>query len=606
MPGIHILYNKNSMINDIDINLDYLKHENDYKVNILIKTDHLFIAYSGYEGYPIKYFEKDGVFYCIEGLIYNKTDENIEKDLTNISSTYIDKNNCNQQIKNFVNDSDGDYLIFIYIKKLDELIIFNDMWGRLPLYYYKDDKLILFSRENSFILENIPSIHFDKNAIAEFLVFEYTLGQKTLVSDIYRAYPSSLFCIKQSPDSISVKTEQLYTLNYDTIFNNISKNYTIKQCASLFFDSLNCRVKKIKEKQYNIIADLSGGYDTRAVFFGLCKLNANVDYYTDYLITGDESEYAKKVADLCSKDVEIINASHKISTQDMCKITYVTGCTVNAMTALSCYQDSIERKKKINNISIKFGGFGGEFIRHPYKKGRGYNSIIDMLKDDIYIRGFNINNACSLLKMDVKSFLNRLSGYFDKYPESNITDKIKHLYFDYYNNLVNLGENRERLHFWNVQPLWSKDMLSFYLRNIPRKYIDYGFFIKFMTELDPKSLNAPIYGSRIILNSKLSVFLFIIKERVKDIFRYNRYLRKPMRYIKKINKDNIKTSANKEKIKDEIIKIYNSSSTLLSYLDKKSIQDFVESEHKKNNLHILLTLELYFSEIEKGFSSKIV
>jgi len=606
MPGINILYKKESIINNSDINLDYLKHENDYKYDFLVKTDHILIVYSGYDGYPIKYFENDDVFFCIEGLIYNKTNEKIDKDLISISKSYMCNNNYKQQIKNFTNDSDGDYIIYIYVKKTNNMIIFNDMWGRLISYYYDDDNIFIYSREYSFLLDNIPSIHFNKDAIAEFLVFEHTLGDKTLISDIYRSYPSLLSCITQSQDCINVKTEQLYTCNYETISDNISKKDAIKRCASLFLDSLISRIKKIKEEQYNITADLSGGYDTRAVFFGLCKLGADADFYTDYLLTGDESEYAKKVADLCNKEVKIINAYHHFSTQDMRKITYITGCTVNVMTALSCYHDSIERKKKINNISVKFGGFGGEFIRHPHKEGRGYNSIIDMLKDDIYIRKININNACSLLRMDVKSFLNRLLGYFDKYPESNVADKIKHLYFEYYNNSVNMGENRERLHFWTVQPLWSKDMLSFYLRNIPRKYIDYGFFIKFMTEIDPKSLNAPIYGSPIILNSKLSVFLFIFKERVKDIFRYNRYLRKPMRYIKKINKDNIITSTNKEKIKDEIIKIYNSSNTLLSYLDKKSIQDFVESEHKKNNLHILLTLELYFSEIEKRFSSKIV
>ena len=65
MPSIHIIFKKNSMINESDINLDYLKHENDYKSGILIKTDHLFIAYSGYEGYPIKYFENNDLFFCI-------------------------------------------------------------------------------------------------------------------------------------------------------------------------------------------------------------------------------------------------------------------------------------------------------------------------------------------------------------------------------------------------------------------------------------------------------------------------------------------------------------------------------------------------------------
>ncbi|GAJ14811.1 unnamed protein product, partial [marine sediment metagenome] len=259
---------------------------------------------------------------------------------------------------------------------------------------------------------------------------------------------------------------------------------------SLFLQSINDRVNKVQEKGYNITADLSGGFDTRAVLGGLGQTGARVDYYTGYTVTGDESEYAEKAASLYDREVTKVTASHEMNMADMSQVIYRTDCMVNGWTALSCYRDEVERAKQTKRMSVRFAGLGGgEFIKRVPKAKRGYKTMTDMLKAGYFVGFGSIERVCKVVKLDEKTFCNHLTAYFDGYPETTLKGKVKHRHFEYENKLVSAGEDRGRRFIWPVEPLWSKDLFSFVMKHMPEKYADgLGFYFRFLHAIDPKLL----------------------------------------------------------------------------------------------------------------------
>ena|GEM_PF-932425 len=614
MPGIHILCKKNLRKDQLALSMDELKHEDDYLVKQLFEDDGIVVTFSGYQAYPVQHFEDEDVFGFIEGMIYNKTDAEIKDLLLNISRGYQQVGDCDSRIAMFIDDADGDYVIGLYFKRLGELIVFNDRWGRLPSWYFNDDDgIFALSREINFLLHHIPAIRFSREALAEFLVFEYTLGNKGLIKDIYRVIPSSRFNVKISSEVLSVKVDPLHNVNFEQSPQTTSRQEAIDTCKNLFISAIESRVTKAKERQYKIIADVSGGFDSRVVVAGLCELNVEADYYTDVLATGDETNWAKQVTSLWDKELKVIAMSHPMDHSKMAEVIYMTGCTVNGWTALTCYYDSLEKKKHVNDASVKFEGFGGEFIRHPYKPIRFYRTIPEMLKDGLFIRRLSVKHACSILRLDERAFLGGVEDYLNSYSESNMSDRLKHFYFEYYNNLVNAGENRERLHFWTVQPLWAKNLFAFEMKRIPLRYIDYLFYIDFMNAVAPRLSKAPIYGSDLKLDSRAGLILWHLKEKIKAILTDNIYVHKLKKYTPRLRKRIRSVVFNKgqpteeHKKRIEIIRQMRvESNRFSSYLDEGSICNFLQEDHRLGNAYQLMTLMLYFREVNKRFGDKLI
>ncbi|MDD5710470.1 MAG: hypothetical protein PHC77_08105, partial [Candidatus Marinimicrobia bacterium] len=459
-------------------------------------------VYTGYPGYPLEIVDTETSLICIEGLIYNKSRETIAEEISHIERSFRDDLSCKETIRRFIQKSHGAYIVTVFLKDRQRLLLFADAWSRLKAYYYHDPKQLILSREHLFILNKIPEIRIDKMALSEFIILQYTLDHKTLLNDVNKTSTGFLLSAELRENSIHKMQDSLFSADFSTEKNVSAPQVCIEQSVALFLESIADIKNKLEELHYPITADLSGGYDSRAIFFGLNKMKVRADYYSDRLITGDESGVARKVADLCGQKISVIEASHTLDLDDLLRITYITGSNVNAITALVGYQDARARKKVCKEKSVKVGGFGGEYIRHPYHKVLGYVSIASMLKDEIFIRGLNVRHTAGLLKTNINTLIGNFRHYLERYEEKTVSDKIKHFYFDYYNNLVNLGEDRSRIHFWTVQPFMENTLLSYFIRAIPARYTSKKFFISFMAALDKRSLKAPIYGSKINLESR--------------------------------------------------------------------------------------------------------
>src|SRR5690606_36723908 len=96
-----------------------------------------------------------------------------------------------EKLKNWLLSADGDFIIVIIDTQNNYLYLFNDIFGRLPLYFQSGETGVSISRYLGFIA-NLDSEHeFDKAALSQYFVFGYMLGRRTLFKKINHLRPAS-------------------------------------------------------------------------------------------------------------------------------------------------------------------------------------------------------------------------------------------------------------------------------------------------------------------------------------------------------------------------------------------------------------------------------
>ena len=607
MVGSHTIISSKILEKSIN-DFSFLKHEEWFCVDCLFENSHSKFILSHYKGYPFEKWEDEKYFILFEGMIYNFSETKIELSLKQIAEQFCSSLDFANNIKNFVENSDGDYIVQIYDKYNHRYILFNDYLGRLPIYFFSNRDLILISREIKFILQFIPSIRFNKKGIVENLMFEYTLGDKTIFDGIIRLNPCEYILCEE-------KHYYIFRRGETTQFNfKLEKNHyknrrqSIQDLVSEFLNSTENRINKLKEKKYKIISDLSGGYDSRTLIGGLSKYDNNIKYYTFEYIQ-DESEVALRLFKTLNSPGNYIkiNFKNEVDFQNISELVYKTDGLVNYYTTAICYNDIKQLRVNYTSGEIgHFAGVGGEFIRHPEKKK--CFSLVNGIKSNVYSR-LSFKEACLMVNLDSKEYINHLKDYLNSYKESKKSDILKHFYYEYNRNLLVVGgEERERIFHWFLQPLYSKRFIEIFLHQIPLKWINFKYFIDFMKVIDSRLLKIPIYKSEINLESIHSInnfdkkyfghigLKFWLKNIIKDKFSILIPIYRKIKNDTELKKENTKTFR-------IFYEYYNKLNNTKPLFDLDFIKLNIDKAGGEANR--VTTLAMYLSEIEKKYEEKI-
>jgi len=608
MPGLHLVYSENQLSRShIADSYHDLKYKDGYEVHEYHRDAHTVIAFSGYQDYPREVYEDENALCVCEGLIYDKTGDETKRRLLGIADDYLKNRDFRRSIEKFIDTSDGDYLVLLHFKKPGEMLVFNDRWGRLPTFYTVQKDLFVLSREMKFIAQWVPTIEFDRSTMAEFFMFGYNLGSKTLLRDVQRLGPASLIRKGIPADRLEVSCEELLPVNFDTTDPGLTREESIQRCAELYRDSLEARVRKVKDIGLNIVADLSGGFDTRTVFVGLCNTGVDFTCCTDHLAARSEAKIAQQLCDRYGKKLLGFGARNPADDIPvMRRLTYLTDCMVNGRLTMSSYYDMAEREKALKFRYARFMGFGGEFIRHPFRLVTPCRGLSDMLAADAYTTDIKFKDAHHLVGLEESEFRENFRSEVARFPETNDEGRVKHLYFEYYNKMVNGGENRHRLFSWTVQPLWGRYLFSFEMQNIPSRWIGFGFFIEFMKRVDRRSLEFPIFGSRVNLKSKSSVALFRAKTSLRKRMVSNSYILQFKRLVFSGIARLRRNKTRERRLEQEVLRAFQKSSILSSYFDIGAVESFIQRYPRATQLYQLWTVVAYLEEFEKRFGDKIL
>lgn len=158
----------------------------------------------------------------------------------------------------FVRHLNGTFVIAVFDNRDHKIHIYNDRFGSEPIYIWTRGDEFAFSTSQRSLLGLRDDIgrQYDKDALAELLVFERILGHKTLFQDIHRLVPAS----HAIWDGKQLKVEKYWNISH----NPKTKGFKSWKDAAV---ELNERLGQSVEKRFvdnaRTGALISGGIDSR-------------------------------------------------------------------------------------------------------------------------------------------------------------------------------------------------------------------------------------------------------------------------------------------------------------------------------------------------------
>lgn len=193
-------------------------------------------------------------FVIFSGEIFNENIKDPEKYIFQLYETgNIEK----------VKDLNGSFLAAIYDDNHQKLTIINDRFGSIKLFYCHDKNQLFFSPKVSPLLKILENKKIRKDALIDFLIFGFFIGDKTFDENVFQLPPASILEITQNKMTI----KSYWTYRFDGKYDIRDKEILISELSKRWQQAIERRVKN-KDK---ITVQISGGLDSRAILAAALK-----------------------------------------------------------------------------------------------------------------------------------------------------------------------------------------------------------------------------------------------------------------------------------------------------------------------------------------------
>ncbi len=567
MPGLNMVvsFEKGIKMPGLEKLRRFMMWDKNTEYKIITKKKNLFIGYSKHKSYPVKVWKKGNNLVILEGKIYNKNENELKKELLGSQKLISGK---------WIKETDGDFLIVFLNRK--EIKIIGDILGRLPAYYFSKNGIFAFSREIKFITLFMENIQLDKIGMAQYILFGYPLGKRTILEDVYRLPPS--FFIKINLENGKTEIKQLWSHCFE------EKEYVdLEEAKEVFIEA--CR-NRANEK--NVIS-LSGGLDSRLVVAGMVKAGIKPVAVTRLGAQSvREAEIAQEICKMLG--IKWFSVPVTESLKDMKKIIEIKdGMVYTGWCYMLPFYKAI-KKAAGENVTL-FTGEGGDKIFPRI-------SPVLSLKDVKNLKNFILSNhsimeiktVAKLLNLDIKTIEDDIEKTIEMYPEKNMNAKYVHfVIFERGFKWLFEGEDRHRFFFWSVTPFYSFPVFERMMKIEDRRKNGYRLYENFLNKLHPSllTINNAKWGFPLSSPKKEGVWL---REEIFSLlpFAFKNFLRR------KIKKE--------EKMENDIIKFTHSlieRSSIVSEVFEKELLKEILIKCKKRTFHFLFSLIYYINKLEE-------
>ncbi|MBN1292041.1 MAG: hypothetical protein JXB48_09410 [Candidatus Latescibacteria bacterium] len=608
MPGLSLIAVPKPDTSNLDTVMRDMKHGNHIQVNTLYRDDTVMILFSGYGKYPVWSSKHEGIIIAMEGMIYDAPESLVQEKIEKIAHDFKAGMDVTDLIRDFINNSDGDFLVVIYSKESRSVLLFNDKYGRLPCLYYEDDSRLIVSREPTFLLNYVPSLEIDRLGLAEFFTWEFTLGSRTLFKNIHRLPESHAIIgsVFSGENRVKVWHHTILSLQFDTKTKDQGRHYYLERAHELYMHALQNRYTVCGNRGLILTCDVSGGCDTRSVLIGLESIGADVNYYTHDLITGNESNVAKNITDAYGKKLNIVSTSHEIDYDEMAGLLYRTGCMVNGITTLVCWRDEQKRREMVGGSSACFMGFAGERLRAFVLPHIGHKTAYSMFCRHLLRNRMSPQSASILAGIPYEMYDNEAKKHFGEYRETTIDGHIRHFFYELVRNYADQGENRARNFYWTIPPHANIYLCDFEINELPLKYLSVEFFVDFIKMFGTKGLEIPLYKKGTRLNSKTSVKIADLQKKtrfaVKNAIMNNDWSQNIFYKLKAGRQK----SHEFEKLAEKLMKFHDGLTIMKPYFQNENLGNYLAGASDISGINRVISVLLFFRELEKRHPGKLV
>lgn len=188
--------------------------------------------------------------------------------------------------ENCVNKLRGMYSFLIWDEESQSLFGARDIFGIKPLYYFETEDFIAFSSEYKCLLLLLDNKTIDEEVLQQYLSFQFTNGESTMLKEIKKIPPGHYFTIKENKLTI----KPYYDIDYKE-----REEVTKEDVYNVIKESL----KKHMISDVEVGTFLSGGIDSSIIATLASKINPNIKSFSvGFGIDGyNELDIAKKTAD---------------------------------------------------------------------------------------------------------------------------------------------------------------------------------------------------------------------------------------------------------------------------------------------------------------------
>ena len=419
------------------------------------------LGYWKYETYPITSFETPEFLIYMEGRLYGLNDSRLEPELLHLAHCATSPGNQTTCLADWLRATDGDFLIFIFQKKTKSVIFINDLFARLPVYYYGDGRTFALSRDIAYVRQNSPEPRLDPMSLTQYLVFGFPFGQRTLFEGIYSLPPASLITIDPQHSGAAIHSLVQHNLE-DLQPPSGSIHDNAGNLVDLF--RVAC-VNRATGTGKNIVS-LSGGLDSRAVAACLEQKNLPVAAATflDHQASNiTDFHTAKQVAAHLNLPWHTFHLSPPRDQEIQTLLRLKQGANNLEMSFILTFLGGLLRTFG-GNLTYFTGDGGGDTLgeSRPYRRLSSPDSLWRYLIERYQV--FPLHQAASLTGVAPSDFVGILADLLESYPERTMIRKYQHFFcLEVAVKQYNEGEDRNRQYFWSVSPFYAPRFFDYAL-----------------------------------------------------------------------------------------------------------------------------------------------
>jgi asparagine synthase (glutamine-hydrolysing) len=342
------------------------------------------------------------------------------------------------------------------------------------LFYTFENHELNISDEIEYLKEKFNIQEIDENSSDEFLASGYTLGNKTLLKNIFCLQSNEYIIFENS----TIKHQDFFFSYSTKRINNSEYSELKKQGIQVFENAFNRLIISLNNR--TAVIPLSGGYDSRLIALMLKKHNyKNVICYTYGKKNNLELENSKNVADALGYKWIYIEYTNElivnyVKSEDFKKFAHYT-CKYISMPSLQDYfaVKYLSKNNLIPSDSIFIPGHSGDLLGgSQFLKVIPNNLKSFKIPSLILKEKFNHNKISNKSKETIKNTIKQLLLDFDKnyqnklpysvFEDFDIKEKITKIIFKASGGYTYRG-------YEHRFPYWDKELLSFF-KNVPIKH----------------------------------------------------------------------------------------------------------------------------------------
>ena len=254
----------------------------------------------------------------------------------------------------------GMFAFALWDDRRHRLFCARDRFGIKPFYYTVVADTLYFASEPKALLPFVPTIDTDPAALAEYLTFQYTLGEHTLFKGIKQLLPGHALLAENG----EVRTWRYWDVRYEIDFDH-SPAYFGRRLTELLEESIELHLRS----DVPVGSYLSGGIDSSLVSI----LSARHDPANRLSFHGrftqfpgyDESGYARLAAEAAGSTLHEIDINAGHFRDHMRDVIYHLDFPVAGPGSFPQYMVS---KLASEHVKVVLGGQGGDEVFGGYAR----------------------------------------------------------------------------------------------------------------------------------------------------------------------------------------------------------------------------------------------